>query len=149
MGQSSDSSMLQIYLTVGILFILVMMAGTFMIASSFNMSILERTQFFGLLRCLGATKKQIKRYIRLEGLQYCLKGIPIGLISGSVISWVAVFVLNALNSKYLPEMPIFQISWPGVTAGALIGFLIVHACVKVSRKKGSESISSGCGNGKH
>lgn len=53
MGQSDDSAMLEIYLTAGILFILVAMAGCFMIASSFNMSILERIQFFGLLRCLG------------------------------------------------------------------------------------------------
>ncbi len=125
LGQSSDSTMLEIYLTAGILFILVTMAGTFMIASSFNMSILERTQFFGLLRCLGATKKQIKRYIRLEGLQYCLKGIPIGLLAGCVILWAAIFSLNMLNSQYLPEMPMFQFSWPGIAAGAVIGFLVV------------------------
>lgn len=64
MGQSKDTTMLEVYLTAAILFVLVAMTGTFMIASSFNMSILERTQFFGLLRCLGATKRQIKRYIR-------------------------------------------------------------------------------------
>ena len=81
MGQSDDSSMLQLYLTAGILAVLVMMAGTFMIASSFNMSVLKRTQFFGLLRCLGATKKQVKRYVRMEGLRYSLVGIPIGLFA--------------------------------------------------------------------
>ena len=57
MGQSKDTTMLEVYLTAAILFVLVAMTGTFMIASSFNMSILERTQFFGLLRCLGATKR--------------------------------------------------------------------------------------------
>lgn len=91
MGQSNDTTVLEVYLTAAILFILVTMTGTFMIASSFSMSILERTQFFGLLRCLGATKKQIKRYIRLEGLQYCIKGIPIGLLAGCVILWTALF----------------------------------------------------------
>lgn len=125
MGQSSDTRMLDVYLTAGILFILVTMAGTFMIASSFNMSILERTQFFGLLRCLGATKKQIKRYIRLEGLQYCLKGIPVGLVGGCGILWMAIFSLNMLNSQYLPAMPMFHISWPGIIAGAVIGVLVV------------------------
>lgn len=125
MGQSDDTIMLEIYVTAAILFVLVAMAGIFMIASSFNMSILERTQFFGMLRCLGATKKQIKRYIRLEGLQYCVKAIPIGLISGCLLLWCAVFVLNTLNSQYLPEIQMFQISYPGIAAGIVIGIFVV------------------------
>lgn len=138
MGQSDDSSMLQLYLTAGILFFLVTMAGTFMIASSFNMSVLERTQFFGLLRCLGATKKQIKRYIRLEGLRYSLRGIPIGLLAGCVVTWAAVLFLNALDSQYLPEMPLLQISWPGIAAGAAIGFLVVMLASNSPAKKAAK-----------
>ena len=125
MGQSDDSAMVQLYFTAGILFILVTMAGMFMIASSFNMSVLERTQFFGLLRCLGATKKQVNRYIQMEGLRYCLKAIPIGLLAGCALMWVALFTLNVLNSQYLPEMPLFQFSWLGIAAGIAIGFLVV------------------------
>jgi len=125
MGQSTDTTMLEIYLTTGILLILVAMAGTFMIASSLNMSVLERAQFFGLLRCLGATKKQVTRYIRREGLLYCVKAIPFGLLAGSIVQWVAMFVLNKLNTQYLPVMPSYQISWLGVAAGAVIGVLVV------------------------
>lgn len=125
MGQSDDRTMLEIYLTAGILFILVAMAGCLMIASSFHMSILERTQFFGLLRCLGATKRQIKHYIRKEGLLYCAKAVPVGLLMGTAAQWIAMFVLNRLNSQYLPAMPSYQISWIGVGAGTMIGFLVV------------------------
>jgi putative ABC transport system permease protein len=125
MGQSDDSSMQDLYLTAFILFVLVAMTGTFMIASSFNMSILERTQFFGLLRCLGATKKQIKRYILLEGFQYCLKGIPIGLLIGCGVLWIAIFFLNTLSLQDIPPMPMLQVSWPGIAAGTVIGFLVV------------------------
>lgn len=127
MGQSDDTAMNQVYLTAGGLFLLVALAATLMIAGSFNMSVLERTQFFGLLRCLGATKKQIRRYIRLEGLRYCIRAVPAGLLAGCIVLWAAVFVLNELNSTYLPEMPMFQISWPGIAAGAVIGFLVVMA----------------------
>ena len=82
------------------------MTGTFMIASSFNMSILERTQFFGLLRCLGATKRQIKRYIRREGFLYCLKAIPAGLLSGSVILWIAVYAIDLEKHKNKTVIPV-------------------------------------------
>lgn len=125
MGQSNDTTMLEVYLTAGILFILVAMAGTFMIAGSFNMSILERTHFFGLLRCLGATKKQVRRYIRREGLLYCMKAIPVGLLAGCMVQWAAMLVLNELNSQYLPTMPSYQISWLGLAAGVVIGCSVV------------------------
>lgn len=138
MGQSNDTTMQEIYLTAVILFILVAMAGTFMIASSFNMSILERTQFFGLLRCLGATKKQVKRYIRLEGLRYCAKGIPIGLFCGCVVLWAAMLVLNKLNSPYLPTMLTFQISWLGIAAGTILGVLVVMIASSSPAKRASK-----------
>lgn len=137
MGQSDDRSALLIYLTAFILFILVTMAGAFMIASSFNMSVIERTQFFGMLRCLGATKKQIRRYIRMEGLYDCIKGIPLGLITGCIVSWAAVYVLNILRIRAFPPMRMFQVSLPGITAGALIGFLVVMFASGSPAKKAS------------
>ena len=137
MGQSNDTSMLEIYLTAVILFVLVTMAGTFMIASSFNMSVLERTRFFGLLRCLGATKRQIKKYIRREGLRYCLKAIPIGLLAGTFILWGAICVLNSLNSQYLPDMPQFQISIPGILAGIVMGIFVVMVASRSPAKNAS------------
>lgn len=137
MGQSNDAAMLEIYLTAVILFILVAMAGGFMIASSFNMSVLERTRFFGLLRCLGATKRQIRRYIRREGLLYCVKAVPIGLLMGTGVQWLAMFVLNRLNSQYLPAMPSYQISWIGAAAGTIIGFFVVMAASGSPAKRAS------------
>jgi putative ABC transport system permease protein len=138
MGQSDNSSMMQMYLMAGILFVLVLTAGTFMIASSFNMSVLERTQFFGLLRCLGATKKQIKRYIRLEGFRYCLVGIPIGLLAGCVVMWAAAIFLKVLDTSIFPDMPIFQISFMGLLAGAVLGFLTVMMASSSPAKKASK-----------
>lgn len=138
MGQSDDDGIVMLYVTAFILFILVTMAGTCMIASSFNMSIMERTRFFGLLRCLGATKKQVKRYIRLEGLRYCQKGIPLGLLAGCGISWISIFFLNSLRIDELPPMPLFQISVPGVGAGIAIGFLVVMIASGSPAKKAAK-----------
>lgn len=136
MGQSDDSAMWQLYITAGVLFVLVTMSGVFMISSSFNMSILERTQFFGLLRCLGATKKQVKRYVRLEGLQVSIKGIPIGLFAGCLVLWSAILVLNTASLRFvLPAMPLFQISWLGIGAGTIVGFLVVMLASRAPAKK--------------
>lgn len=137
MGQSNDRSAMMIYLVAFILFILVTMAGGFMIASSFNMSVMERTQFFGMLRCLGATKKQIRRYIRREGLYFCLKGIPLGLMAGCIVTWISVYVLNTLSIRDIPPMRMFQVSLPGILSGTVIGLLVVMLASSSPAKKAS------------
>ncbi len=138
MGQSKDSTMMQLYIMAGILFVLVMLVGTLMIASSFNLSVSERVKFFGMLRCLGATKQQIKRYVRLEGLRYCAIGIPIGLFSGSVLMWIALVFLRITGSQYFIDMPLFQISWVGLLAGVIVGVLTVMLASHAPSNKASK-----------
>lgn len=124
-GQSRDNFMMQLYMTAVVLFVLVLIAGILMIASSFNMSVLERVQFFGLLRCLGASRAQVKKFVLLEGLRFSLKGIPVGLLTGTTIVWAASAFLKYVNPAFFKEMPLFGISWISLIAGAAVGFLTV------------------------
>ena len=50
MGQSENSTMQSLYIVAGFLVLLVLIAGAVMIAASFNTNVLERVQFYGLLR---------------------------------------------------------------------------------------------------
>lgn len=124
-GQSRDSYIVSIYITAVILFILVLAAGTLMIASSINMSVRERVQFFGLMRCLGASTSQVKKYVLLESIRLCLFGIPIGLIVGTVITMASSAFLRYVNSTYFSNMPIFDLSLISLVSGTLVGLLTV------------------------
>lgn len=124
-GQSDDNYMMTLYATAGVLVFLVLAAGILMIASSFNMSVLERIQFFGLLRCLGASQKQVKRFVLLEGLRLSLKGIPFGLFSGMLITWGASAFLKYVNAAFFSSMPLFGISWISLFTGVAVGLLTV------------------------
>ena len=66
MGQSDDSFMAQVYTVAIILFFLVLMAGVLMIASSMNTNVAQRTEFFGMVRCIGATPKQVMQLDYVE-----------------------------------------------------------------------------------
>ncbi len=66
MFQSGDSYMMEFYLVAGILSVLVVIAGIFMITASMNSNIARRTEFFGMMRCLGATRKQVVRFVRRD-----------------------------------------------------------------------------------
>ncbi|ASA22874.1 ABC transporter permease [Paenibacillus donghaensis] len=134
-GQSRESYLLQLYTAAGILSVLVLAAGVLMIASSFNMSVLERTQFFGLLRCLGASKAQVRRFVLLEGIRFSLRGIPLGIVVGTVIVWSASAYLRAVNPGFFQEMPLFGISWISWMGGSLTGFItVIAASLAPSRK---------------
>lgn len=124
-GQSLNSWVMQLYKTAAVMFLLVLAAGILMIASSFNMSVLERIQFFGLLRCMGATRKQVRRYVIREGIYLSLKGIPAGLLMGTAVVWVSCAFLKYVNSAYFEDMPLFAVSLVSLFSGVAVGFITV------------------------
>lgn len=50
----------QIYQVALMLSVVVMLTCVLMISSSLNSNITQRIEFFGMLRCLGATRKRLK-----------------------------------------------------------------------------------------
>lgn len=125
LGQSENSTMQSLYIVAAFLFILVLIAGTVMIAASFNTNVLERIQFYGLLRCLGASKRQVKHFVILQGLRQSMRGVPFGLIIGQIVTWCACLLLKSVSGERFSEIPLFQFSIGGLVAGTVIGFLIV------------------------
>lgn len=125
LGQSSNSFMMQVYISAFVLFVLVLTAGIMMITSSLNSNVAQRTEFFGLMRCVGATPKQIMKFVRKEALNWCKVAIPIGIITGVLIIWILCALLRVLSPEFFSAMPIFGISIPSIAAGIAIGILTV------------------------
>ena len=56
--------------------------------SIFYISIVNRIQYFGQLRTIGTTEKQIKRIVNREGTLLFCAGAPLGLAIGSLFAWI-------------------------------------------------------------
>lgn len=138
MGQSDDSYMKALYMTAAGLFLIVLLAGVLMIASSLNSNVAQRTEFFGMMRCLGASKKQVIRFVRLEALQWCKTAVPAGLLIGISIVWGLCAMLRYLSPGLFAEMPVFGISWISVACGALAGGLTVFFASQSPAKRASK-----------
>ncbi len=138
LGQSSNSFMMQVYAAAGVLFFLVLFAGIMMIASSLNSNVAQRTEFFGLMRCIGATPKQVMRLVRKEALSRCRFAIPVGVLSGVVVIWILCFVLRFLSPEYFGAMPAFSISIPSILAGIIVGLLTVLLAARSPAKRASK-----------
>lgn len=134
-GQSQDVSMLSIYVVALILAFLVAIAGVLMITGSLNSNIAQRTEFFGMLRCLGASREQVIRFVRREALCWCKSAVPAGALFGTVVVWILSALLRTLSPGYFGEMPYFGISFIGLIAGSLIGVITVCLAASSPAKK--------------
>ncbi len=138
MGQSSDVSMLAIYGIAFLLAVLVAIAGVLMITSSLNSNIAQRTEFFGLLRCLGASGEQVVRFVRRQALDWCRTAIPAGALAGMVVVWILCAVLRFLSPTYFADLPGFGISWIGLVCGSLLGIATVLLSAASPARKASK-----------
>ncbi len=138
-GFSDNSIAMGFYLVAAILFVLILIAGVFMIAGSLNSNVAERTQFFGMLRCIGASRKQIIRLVRLEALNWCRNAIPTGIIFGIVITWILCAVLRLIVSSAFGELPVLGVSAVGIVCGAIVGILTVLIAAKAPAKRAART----------
>ena len=120
--------------TAVVMFLLVLIAGVLMISSSMNSSVAQRTQFFGMMRCIGMSKQQIIRFVRLEALNWCKTAVPIGLVLGILASWVLCAVLRFLVGEEFSNIPLFGISGIGIVSGILVGVISVLLAARTPAK---------------
>jgi putative ABC transport system permease protein len=133
-GQSSNESMKSIYGMAAALFVLVLLAGVLMISGSMNSNVSQRTKFFGMMRCIGASRQQIIRYVRLEALNWCKTAVPTGLISGTLISWGVCALLRYGIGGEFSTTPVFALSPVGLISGVVVGVVTVLLAAKTPAK---------------
>lgn len=66
--------------------LIVLISGYLIIYNVFYISVTKDLQYYGLLKTVGTTGRQLKRLVRLQGCFLALYGIPLGLILGTALS---------------------------------------------------------------
>ena len=125
LGASSNESVNGLYPLAVACFVIILIAGVFMISSCMNSNVAQRTKFFGMMRCIGASKQQIIRFVRLEALNWCKTAIPMGCVLGIVTCWILCAILRFFVKGEWVDMPLFAVSINGILCGALVGVITV------------------------
>lgn len=96
-GIESDIELSNILPIIGLL-ILIMFSGYLIIYNVFYISVVKDTQFYGLLKTVGTTSKQLRNLIIKQGIILSLIGIPLGLLIGYIVGIILLpYVMQVLT----------------------------------------------------
>lgn len=127
-----------LFLLAGGLFILILLAGVLMISGSINSTVAQRTKFFGMMRCIGMSRQQLKRFVRLEALNWCKTAIPIGVVLGTVSTWALCAILRFVVQEEFTTIPLFGISPVGIISGVVMGLVTVLLAARVPARQAAK-----------
>ena len=98
---SDNLDLATVAILAGIL-VLILLTGYLIIYNVFQISVAGDIRFYGLLKTIGTTPRQLRRIIRIQALLLSLVGIPLGLLLGwllgSVLTPVIVARLNGVTA---------------------------------------------------
>ncbi|MEG2521072.1 MAG: FtsX-like permease family protein [Christensenellaceae bacterium] len=115
------------------------------ISNVFRVSANDRIAQFGILKCVGATEKQILSTVIYESVFLSAVGIPIGVVLGQLLSFLGINVanifleeLNQLTNIMIKEFSLslnFVFSWQALLVGAIISFFtVLFSALRPARK---------------
>jgi putative ABC transport system permease protein len=98
---------------------IIVAASVIVVSNAFRVSAGERMTQFGILKSVGATKKQIAESVVYEGLFLCVIGVPFGIILGLLVNLagigIANYFLTALNNLNEDRLVLdFVLAWQAV-----------------------------------
>ena len=133
---SNSMDPVTVMLIAGVL-ILILLTGYLIIYNVFQISVAGDIRFYGLLKTIGTTPRQLRRIIRIQALVLSVVGIPIGLLLG----WLLGSALTPVVARNLDGIVAVVSADPWIFAGsaafALLTVLI--SCRRPGRMAGKVS----------
>lgn len=120
---------------------IIVFTSVFCIKNSFDISITEKIKQYGMLRSIGATKKQIKRNVFYEATILGLIGIPLGILAGFSASYILIIISNYLLTGMITDTNLklyFSFSWFAILVAILLGIATIYLSAIRSARKASK-----------
>ena len=121
---------------VGVL-ALILLTGYLIIYNVFQISVAGDIRFYGLLKTIGTTPRQLRRIIRTQALLLSLIGIPVGLLLGWLLGGVLTPVITARLNNVTTVVSVSPLLFVGAAIFALVTVLI--SCRRPGRLAGKVS----------
>jgi len=111
------------HLNLTALSLLALIVGMFLIYNTMTFSVLQRRSVFGILRTLGATRREIFSLVLVEacfiGILGALAGVMLGILLGQMTVRLVTQTINDLY--FLVSVRGVQVPWSSLVKGLLLG----------------------------
>ena len=136
-AQLSDQMDPSAILTILVLLVLILFTGYLIIYNVFQISVAGDIRFYGLLKTIGTTPRQIRRIIRIQALVLSAAGIPAGLLLG----WLLGGVLTPVIAARLNDITTTVSASPALFAASALFALatVLISCRRPGRLAGKVS----------
>ncbi|HHX61430.1 MAG TPA: FtsX-like permease family protein [Epulopiscium sp.] len=78
--------------------LIIVLCGYLMISNVFTISIAKDVRYYGLIKTIGTTPKQIRKIIRRQAFWMCILGVPVGLLAGYIVGMMLVPVVLSITT---------------------------------------------------
>ena len=134
---------------VFIVIAIIVFTSVFCIKNSFDISITEKIRQYGMLRSVGATKKQIRKNVFFEATMLGAFGVPLGILLGFLASYILIIVSNLLIADLFSDGTVLSFVFSRLSVGAavLLGIVTIYlsafrSATKAARVTPLEAIRS-------
>lgn len=119
--------------------IIIIVTSVFCIKNSFDISITEKIKQYGMLRSVGATKKQIKKNVLYEAFILGVIGIPLGILCGLLAAFILIWISDYYIAEVIAEdMALnFDFSIIAILVSIILGIITIYLSSIRSAKKAS------------
>lgn len=97
-SQAADGIDLEMVAAAAALLILIIMTGYLIIYNIFRISVSSDIRYYGLLKTVGVTPRQLRRIVRQQAMMLCAEGCPAGLVIGYLVGRVLMPVIMESTS---------------------------------------------------
>ncbi len=137
-GNSNENTLNAVlYSMVAVLSGIIMFGSISLIYNAFSISISERTKQFGLLKSIGATKKQIMNSVIFEALTLSAIGIPLGILLGTTFI-LAKDLFSHLWREETRSVLTLRLSPESLLLSAVLGLVTVLISAYIPARKASK-----------
>ncbi len=117
LGLSEEKIDITFVLAAALLIGIIVFVGYLIIYNMFSISVAQDVRFFGMLRTIGASGRQIKSIVRKQAFRLAFMGMPFGLAAGYAVGRLLLpYVLTEVN---IVVTGIYRIN-PLVLSGAVL-----------------------------
>ncbi|MCM1143734.1 MAG: ABC transporter permease [Blautia sp.] len=124
---------------IGVAILVILITGYLIIYNIFQISVISDIRFYGLLKTIGATRKQLRRLIRRQAALLSLIGIPIGLILGYGTGAAILPLVFRIADSQMKDIALEMNPWIFIFGAGFSALTVFLSCRRPGRIAGNVS----------